>query len=195
MQVKVKTNYLIESKDLHLWQINDCKPMQSKTGNDFYSWECEIVDETEHAGEKFNYATGTEFGPQSKAYRFLLAAGLPPLEEGNRELDIDTDNFLGVQFYARVDVVKGQNNAEKNEFRDLMTLSEYEDFVSRVVAKKSQSKVQTVAQQQKSVGGPKPAVVGARTFAHSPTVSKPAIPRQPQPVSTEEGDDLQFPKN
>jgi len=113
----------------YLLRIVDCKEKTTTDSKDgdvrsYYSWSLEVVNEdSDQIGRVVYFNTPTSFGIGSKGYRMLRAAGMEDVEG---DAVIDTDDFLGLEFWADVIVVTGQFGKQKNDLKNVYTLDEYE---------------------------------------------------------------------
>lgn len=148
--VKIK-NYDPLPPDTYHLQINGCIEREGDNGP-YYQWEIEVVEEeSAELGRTFNYLTAVAFGPASKAYKFLRAAGMG---EVAADVEFDSDEFIGCQFVAKIVTKTTKRGAETNDFEALWTIDEYQAEVEKVAArlKKSGFQKPTSAVVQKSSG-------------------------------------------
>jgi hypothetical protein len=108
---------------LKIVKVTDTKdglPWLTKNGDDYCSVECEIDDVGEHMGKKVWHGV-TIMEPTKKgagmAILFLKAIGEP--WEG--QFDIDSDNWVGKRFRAKLIVGKDQKGRPRNELAYLVS--------------------------------------------------------------------------
>lgn len=102
----------------------DGQPWVTKNGDDFVMVECEIDDANEWLGKKvWHGVTIMNAGPDGKpkkgagmAVKFLKTIGEP--WEG--KFEIDTDNWVGKRFRAKLNVGKDNKDRPRNEIAYLL---------------------------------------------------------------------------
>jgi len=178
--------------------VKDCKIATNKTNNqDFYSWSFEVLSEGEFQGKVISFATPMQYGPGSAAYRFLRAAGMPELSE---KATIDTDDYIGQEFYAEVTVEKNKTSGEDvNKYKSFWTVEDFTAMLEK--ASKGAKKVTPQSTPKGGVTGTVPTKVSSPVSPGKVTASTKVGPTRVAPKSVqvetvaEEGDgDLNFPK-
>jgi hypothetical protein len=204
------TNYAPLPKDTYRLRITDCKLLTNKQDptKQFLGWKLVVVDEgSEFEGKTMDYSTSLAFGPKSKAYAFLLAAGLDPAVDTTKDFQLNSDEFLNAEFYGQVNVIQDTKGNDKNSFEALWTLAEYQIILNKAVARASAVHKPVVAAPART---PAPAA-GVKPQVQASAVRKPVTtgtvhPGQPSgPVKRTppanvvaeqqpQGSDLDFPE-
>ena len=100
-------------------RVTKCEE-RGNAGSEFLSWSLDVASGPSQ-GEQAQYATPMTMGPNSKAFKFLLALGMIPADKG----DVDTNSFIGREFYGDMEVVMSKANKLKNEFKSIWSIQEY----------------------------------------------------------------------
>lgn len=174
-------------------KLTKCVEKDSKAGDKYLRWTSEVVD-TYKGGEPGEDLTGFEFGhntnsdclKQSAYHALLTACGMPD-QEG--DFDIDTDDFLGLEYVGEVTVKATTYGQDANFVKKVWSVDDYTKETSKSAS--AGKKVMPV-----KAGAVKP-TVPSNSGTVKPAVRK--IQPQPQEEVVEEGaevasgSDLEFP--
>ena len=212
-QAKIRQYKPIPAGQYH-FTVKACKVRQARDKKeDFLAWTFEVMDDEEFGGQEIDWTSSLEFGKASKAYAFLIACGMPQQEE---EVPVDTDDFIGCEFYATVSLKPADTNGVvRNKFESFLSVEAFE----KAAAKLSARPARAAAHPAPAAAEPEPAVepaaeepqetVAETAPAPAPAPSRPATaagtsprkptpvaakPAAPQPASAPAARPLQFPK-
>jgi len=191
MQVDI-INYSPVPVGTYLLKVTDCQLRQnSKDNSNFLGWNSAIESPgSDLHGRNISIATSLKFGPKSFGYKFLKALGLQH-EEG--ELKVNTDDFIGCYFYAKVGLKPDNTD---NKIEDVWSVAEFQKMVS--MAAPPQSAAQSAPRVQRIVP-PVQRIVppvqppGTQAPAYSSQASRSPLPPVPSPVSTRQASAISQP--
>jgi len=133
MKVTIKKYEPLPAGTYHMYtktvnQITNPNPIAGSSG-EFLSWTCEVIDDEEYEGKEINFSMSPVFGPSSKGYEFMKALGLE--DNSERAVEFDTDDYLGIGFYAKIKVDKNTKNDLVNKFDAIWSEEEQEKILSK----------------------------------------------------------------
>ena len=217
-QAKIRQYKPIPPGQYH-FAVKACKTRQARDKKeDFLAWTFEVLDEEDLAGIEVDWTSSQEFGKASKAYAFLIACGMPQQEE---EVPVDTDDFVGCEFYATVSLKPADaNGVIRNKFESFLSVEAFEKAASKHTARPAahatarpapapaaapepepEPEPEPVSETppQEAAPAPAPAPAPARPATAAATAPrKPtpvgAKPAAPQPATAPAAKPLSFPK-
>lgn len=120
---------------------------RSSSNGEFFSWQCEVMsDDEEHGGKSISFAMSPTFSPSSKGYQFLKALGMQ--DNTDKGFDLDTDEFLGISFWAKLIIKKNDKGEPTNKFESFWSEEEWEKTINK------SRKVTSPVSNQNRVAGP-----------------------------------------
>ena len=133
MKVTIKKYEPINAGTYHLYTksaslVTNPNPIAGSSG-DFISWTCEVIDDPDYEGREINFSMSPTFGPSSKGYEFMKALGLS--DDSDKAFDFDTDDYLGIGFYAKIKVDRNTKNDLVNKFDSIWSEEEQEKILSK----------------------------------------------------------------
>lgn len=172
----------------YLLRINNCKVAKSKADEEFYVWELEVVDNSDIEEKVFTWNSSITASKNSQTYRFLVAAGL---EETEGSFDINTDDFIGQEFYSTVTIVKNRSGTDVNKIEGLKTIAEFERDLKKFTQKAGPVKSQsTAAKPQAGPAKPQAGLGPVKPGSGLKPSGKPLHQPVQQEEATEEGGEL-----
>ena len=151
-------------------------------------WKCKVIDESDQKDNTLNYLTSQTFGPTSKTYKFLKVLGLQ--EDLAEDIDFDSADFVGQQFFGKVETKKADEGKEYANLVTIWSVEEFEKMLSAATSKGGSNKG-----TPGTVVKGKPSIKGKEEVADTPSpvkIGKQSVSKEKEPGAQEEGD-LQFP--
>ena len=173
MQVTVreKTYEPLPPGTYKLW-AKDCTVQSNKgTGEDFLSWQLEVIDEDSPEFERvFSYGAPISPGKKSKHMDFYRACGLNDSTiEG--DFAIDTDHYLNIPFYAEVTIENNKKGEPSNRIKWFKSVADFEAAARRALG------LDKVAQRPPAPAAvPRPAAPATPVAAPVAPVARPVAP-------------------
>lgn len=128
--IKIKEGFDARPEGIYVFQVKNIEVRTAEkgknAGNQFLSWESIVQESPDHpdlVGESFYHTTPLGCSPRSKYYPLFAALGAG-LREDEKEMEIDTDDFIGLEFVADVIITK-VGDSERNEFKNVWSVEKF----------------------------------------------------------------------
>ena len=155
--VRIKDNFQLYPDDIYVVKIKEVKEQKTKDNiNTFLVWNYDILEPEEFNGQTIGQITSPDIGPKSKYWRLLEALGVQVPEEGEKNIEYDTDDFIGAELFVEVITQKGKkDNVERNIFKNIWSPIEFEELQKKTTVRGASIR-QPIQQQPSQHSAPPP---------------------------------------
>jgi len=141
--VKIYEGGLVYPTGIYAFRVNSIAEKSGVNGP-YLMWESEILSPEDFVGSKYRHISPLNVSLKSKYLGLFLAVGAQGPDEGSKEIAFDTDDFIGAEFYAELEITvvkEGENKGtERNEIKNAWSPEAFEEHrakTAKVVSRSS----------------------------------------------------------